>query len=202
MEGHSTRSDRRHLPATSRLPSFPALNPEPGRAAAGRLAGVAPVEYAAFVALRPELLRVARALLKGSRIRLEPEDMVQTVLTRILAGLRDGRIQPDTIQSPAHFAFASLRHFFLDELKAARTRLESTTADAAAERAAAPAGGQPSLLLRQILGRFSVEERCFLVRILVEERSVPESQRMCGWPPVTPYYQLERLLDRARGIVS
>jgi DNA-directed RNA polymerase specialized sigma24 family protein len=162
---------------------------------------MAVVELAGFEALRPEMLRVARALLRGSRVRLEPEDMVQTVLTRIFAGLRDGRIQPEAIQSPRHFAFASLRHLFLDELKAARTRLESS-ADAAAERAAPAGNGAPSLLLRQILGRFSAEERCFLVRVVVEERSVPEAQRMCGWPPAAPYYQLGLLLDRAREILS
>jgi DNA-directed RNA polymerase specialized sigma24 family protein len=158
---------------------------------------------AVFEALRPDLLRLARALLRGSRVRAGADDLVQTVLTRILAAVDAGSLRLDTIQSPRHFAYAALRNLFFDEVKAWRTQREEQTGSI--ERVAPPApadAAAPSLLIRQVLAVFDPPERCFILRVLVEERSVGEAQKLCGWPPRSPYYHLQLLLERAREALS
>jgi DNA-directed RNA polymerase specialized sigma24 family protein len=157
-------------------------------------------DFHAFEALHADLLRLARVLLRGSRVRTSPEDLVQGVLTRILAALRAGTLRADAIESPRSFAYASLRNLFLDEVKAHRTRFEESLEEATEAGAPPPAraAGGPSLLVKQVLGRFEPKERCFLLRVVFEERSVTEAQTLCGWPPLSPYYQLRLLLDRAR----
>ena len=46
--------------------------------------------YSDFESLRPQLLGLARMLLSSARVRIEPEDLVQTVLTEIYAKLQTG----------------------------------------------------------------------------------------------------------------
>jgi DNA-directed RNA polymerase specialized sigma24 family protein len=155
-------------------------------------------EFAPYAALRPDLVRLAGALLRGSRVRASPEDLVQTVLTRILAGLRAGTLSHDAVDSPRSFAYAALRNLFLDELKAHRTQLEvglTPPEDGGPEPVAATG---PSLAVEQVLARLAPGERCFLTRVVIEERSVADAQSLCGWPDKSPYYHLRLLLDRAR----
>jgi DNA-directed RNA polymerase specialized sigma24 family protein len=161
---------------------------------------MATADFAVFEALRPDLLRVARALLRGSRVRLGPEDLVQGALTRILAGLDAGTVRLDAVESARGFAFAAVRNLFLDEVKAHRTRFEDALDSGV--RAPAPAAASPSLLVQQILEQFEPPARCFLMRVVFEERSVGEAQGLCGWPDRSPYYHLKLLLDRAREAVS
>ena len=160
-------------------------------------------DFAAFEALRPDLLRLAAILLRGSRVRATPEDLAQTVLTRILANLRGGTLRASAIESPRSFAYAALRNLFLDEVKAHRTRLEDALVepeDGGPALRARDTG--PSLAVRQVLARLSAGERCFLTRVVIEERSVGEAQSLCGWPERSPDYHLRLLLDRAREMLS
>jgi DNA-directed RNA polymerase specialized sigma24 family protein len=161
-------------------------------------------DFAVFEALRADLLRLASTLLRGSRVRTGAEDLVQTVLTRVYTGLSSGSLALATIESPRHFAYAALKNHFLDEVKALRTRVETSLervdGSPVVEPKAAPA--QESLLVEQVLALLSVVEREFLVRVVFEECSVEEAQRVCGWPPRSPYYHLKLLLERVREIVE
>lgn len=153
--------------------------------------------FAAFAALRPQLVRQASVLLRGSRVRTQPEDLVQAVLTKILGGMRAGTLQPDAVQSPRAFAYRSLHNLFLDEVKAHRTRLEEDY-----EAAEEPAREGESLVWKQVVQKLEPGERCFLTRVIVEERSVGEAQQLCRWPAKAPYYHLKLLLERAREMIS
>jgi DNA-directed RNA polymerase specialized sigma24 family protein len=155
--------------------------------------------FAAFAALRPQLVRQASHLLRGSRVRAQPDDLAQTVLTRILAGLRAGTLQPEAVQSPRSFAYKCLHNLFLDEVKAHRTRLEREICDREHD---GPAREDGALVIQQVLRQLRPEEACFLTRVVVEERSVGEAQKLCRWPPKAPYYHLRLLIDRVREMVS
>ncbi|HMG24700.1 MAG TPA: hypothetical protein VK607_25360, partial [Kofleriaceae bacterium] len=147
----------------------------------------------------PQLVRQAAHLLRGSRIRTQPDDLAQTVLTRILTGLRAGTLNPEAVQSPRSFAYKCLHNLFLDEVKAQRTRLESAWCEREDE---APLREDGALVLKQVLSQLSPEEGCFLTRVVLEERSVGEAQKLCRWPPKAPYYHLRLLIDRVREMVA
>jgi DNA-directed RNA polymerase specialized sigma24 family protein len=155
--------------------------------------------FAAFAALRPQLVRQAAHLLRGSRVRAQADDLAQTVLTRILTGLRAGTLHPEAVQSPRSFAYKCLHNLFLDEVKAHRTQLERALCERE-DDARAHEGG--ALVLKQVLSQLSPEEACFLTQVVIEERSVGEAQKRCRWPPKAPYYHLRLLIDRVREMVS
>jgi DNA-directed RNA polymerase specialized sigma24 family protein len=146
-----------------------------------------------FEALRPELLRLARALLRGSRVRLEPEDLVQTVLLRIHAAAAAGKLAAD---SPRHFAFAALRNLFLDEVRRHSHQRELHDDKAGADRPDLRGHGASAVEVADLLGRLEPHERRFLELVVFEEMGVGEAQAAAGWPPKSPYYHLRLLLER------
>jgi DNA-directed RNA polymerase specialized sigma24 family protein len=157
--------------------------------------------FAAFAALRPQLVRQAALLLRGSRVRTQPEDLVQTVMAKILTGLRAGTLQAEAVQSPRSFAYRCLHNLFLDELKAHRTKLEGEYVEPDRPAHDGP-GHEGSLVWKQVLTRLAPGEGCFLSRVIVEERSVFDAQQLCRWPDKAPYYHLKLLLDRVREMIS
>lgn len=157
-------------------------------------------DFAIFAVLRQDLVRHAAFLLRGSRVRTHPEDLAQTVLTRILNAMRTGKLHPEALESPRGFAYKCLRNLFFDEVKAYRSRLEAEYFE--------QDEGEPgqhdtrSLAVKQVLARLLPEESCFLTRVVLEERSVTEAQQLCRWPPKAPYYHLRLLLARVREMLS
>jgi RNA polymerase sigma factor (sigma-70 family) len=156
-------------------------------------------ELGTFEALRPELLGLASVLLRMSRVRCSPEDLVQSALLRIYTGLLEGRLDVTALVSPRQFAYVVLKNLFRDELRAARTRLEDLL-DAEQERRfeETAASSDDGVELGDLLSRFSPCERCFLYCVFVESRPVVEAAALCGWPDASPYYHLRQLLARIR----
>jgi len=163
--------------------------------------GSAVPEFSVFEGLRPDLLRLARTLLIASRVRTSAEDLVQTALLRIYATQVAGKLDLSTVESPRHFAYAVLRNLFRDELRAPRTRLEHHLDEAEPDRGDG-GSGVDSLEIRELLSRLEPGERCFLSRLYIEERSVFEAQKLCGWPEASPYYHLRQLLVRVREMIE
>ncbi len=163
-------------------------------------------DYEVFERLRPDLLALARTLLRGSRLRLEPEDLVQTILTKIFAALHGGGYTLSSIESPRRFAFRALKNQFLDEVQRfCHTReLLHLERDGAPPEPAAPVAGAPDQVpeLANLLAKLAPHERCFLLRVVFEERSVEEAQRLCGWPPRSPFYHYRALLARLAGLLD
>jgi len=160
--------------------------------------------YSDFEALRPQLLALARTVLAGARARMEPEDLVQTVLAEIYSKLQEGT----EIRNPQAYASMALKNRALDEMRrfhnryerAWPTRGEEATAWEPLDTRAVAAEMDPAL--REILSSLTPEERCFLWRVVFEERAVHDAQRMCGWPPRSPYFHYHKLLDRLRPLMG
>jgi DNA-directed RNA polymerase specialized sigma24 family protein len=158
-------------------------------------------DYDRFEALRPDLIAFARTLLRGSRLRLEPDDLVQAVLTKLFAGLHGGGFTLAEIADPRAFALRAVKNQFLDEVRRfshARELLARGREGDAPNLAAAGRADEPDMEpeLRELLGKLDAGERCFIWRVVFEERSVEEAQRLCGWPPKSPFYHLRVLLAR------
>lgn len=161
-----------------------------------------------FEALRPQLLALSRALTRRMRARVDPEDMVQTVLTEIYAKLQQGK----EIQNPHSYANQALKNRILDEVRRFRHKLEhgwpgqgpSDDEGGQTWEPVDPRGVDPHRdpLVKQLLGRLEEHERCFLWRVIFEERSVRDARELCGWPDKSPYFHLRRLLDRLRAQVE
>jgi RNA polymerase sigma factor (sigma-70 family) len=153
-------------------------------------------DFSAFESLRPDLLRLAAAMLRHSRARTSADDLVQGTLTRIYGRLDAGTLRIDEVDSPRKFAYTTLRNLFRDEIKSSRAREEPL------EHAADTAAGsdvRAGVELDELLKLLGDKERAFLVCVLLEERTVGEAQKECGWPERSPYYHLRRLLARLRG---
>jgi len=45
-------------------------------------------------------------------------------------------------------------------------------------------------------------ERCFLWRVIFEQRAVHEAHELCGWPPRSPYFHYRKLLERVRELMG
>jgi RNA polymerase sigma factor (sigma-70 family) len=159
-------------------------------------------DYTVFVALRPEMLGMARAILRGSNVRTDPEDLVQTVLAKILAAIQAGTLP--VIESPRHFAYRALKNQFLDDVRRLAHSNELLARDGeqvdTADRGALQSIG--NVELRQVLEKLTEQERCFVLNALIEERSVFDAQRHCGWPPRSPYYHLRLLLAKMRELLA
>lgn len=158
-----------------------------------------------FEALRPQLLALSRALTRRMRARVDPEDMVQTVLTEIYAKLQQGK----EIQNPHSYANQAIKNRILDEVRRHRHKLERGWPGADDEGGQTwepvdPRGLDPHRdpLVKQLLGQLEDKERCFLWRVVFEERSVRDARELCGWPEKSPYFHLRRLLDRLRAQVE
>ena len=161
-------------------------------------------DFATFEQLRPGLLRRATQLVKGSHVHIEPEDLVQAVLTKIYDGLQKGKLSLARIEDARFFAYRSLMNLFLDEVKALRTKLERPLQGPDGELRIDPAVGshEGSVLVREILSRLSPVERCFLVHAIFEGWAVEEAQRRCDGPPGTPAYRLRQLLDKGGEMIG
>jgi DNA-directed RNA polymerase specialized sigma24 family protein len=158
-----------------------------------------------FEALRPELLRFARSLLKHSRLRIEADDLVQSVLGKLYAAHQRGAL---SAENPRQFAFAAVKHQFLDEVRhvAYKRRMlgdsgggdagMSDTVDVSAAHAIA------TIDVADLLSKLAPEERCFVRKVVIEELGVEEARKSCGWPPASPYYQLKLLLARLAKLVE
>jgi DNA-directed RNA polymerase specialized sigma24 family protein len=160
--------------------------------------------YSDFEALRPQLLALARSVLAGVRARLEPEDLVQTVLAEIYSKLQQGA----EIRNPRAYANMAVKNRALDEMRRFHNKYERAWPRGAEESqpwepldpSAADAEIDPEM--REVLSRLSPEERCFLWRVVFEERAVHDAQRLCGWPPRSPYFHYRKLLDRIRPLMG
>lgn len=157
-------------------------------------------DYNDFEALRPQLLALARALRSRMRASIDPEDLVQAVLTEIYAKLKSGK----EIRNPHSYANMAIKNRLLDSVRRMSHKLEmawprSPGDDSSWEppdkRAVHP-GLDPEI--RDVLARLDEGERCFLWRVVFEQHSVPSAQKLCGWPDKSPYFHLRRLLDGLR----
>ena len=61
--------------------------------------------FSDFEALRPQLLALARVILRHSRVRIDPEDLVQTVLAEILQKLQEGA----DVKNPGGYARSGVK---------------------------------------------------------------------------------------------
>ena len=77
-------------------------------------------KYSDFEALRPQLLSLARLMLRDVKVRVEAEDLVQTVLTEIYAKLEAGA----EIKCPQAYANCALKNRLVDEMRRFHNKLE------------------------------------------------------------------------------
>ena len=160
--------------------------------------------YNDFEELRPQLLALARTVLSGVRARLEPEDLVQTVLAEIYAKLQQGA----EIRNPRAYANMALKNRALDEMRRFHNKYErgwpADSEDRPSWEPEDPRSVDADLdpALRELLAQLPPEERCFLWRVVFEERAVHEAQKLCGWPPRSPYFHYRKLLERLRPLVG
>ena len=163
--------------------------------------------FSDFEALRPQLLGLARVILRHSRVRIDPEDLVQTVLAEILQKLQEGA----EIKNPGGYASCALKNRALDEIRRFHNKYEQAWPQSTGEEGETrtwepPDSGwtDPSLdpMLRDVLAQLEPGERCFLWRVVFEERAVQEAQGLCGWPEKSPYFHLRKLLDRIRPLIG
>jgi RNA polymerase sigma factor (sigma-70 family) len=147
---------------------------------------------------------LARILLRNARARIEPEDLVQTVLTEIYAKLEAGA----DIKNPVAYANMSIKNRALDEIRRFHNRYEhawpsepdSGAAWEPPDRAAMDAERDP--IVRDVLARLEPEKACFLWRVVFEQRSVHDAAEQCGWPEKSPYFHYKKLLDQIRPMVG
>jgi len=165
------------------------------------------INYSDFESLRPQLLSLARIILRNSRVRIDPEDLVQTVLAEILQKLGEGA----DIKNPAGYASCALKNRALDEIRRFHNKYEQGWPQSTGEEGevrtwdpADPGWLEPGLDpgLRDIFAQLAPGEQCFLWRVVFEERAVQEAQGMCGWPEKSPYFHLRKLLDRIRPLIG
>jgi DNA-directed RNA polymerase specialized sigma24 family protein len=155
--------------------------------------------YAVFEELRADMMRMAGAILRGARTRMTAEDLVQAVLGKIWAGLSAGTLDVDSIGSPRHFAYASLKNQYLDIVRgAAHAREHLRHDDTIREQASTEPHPGDRVALSRALIALGEDERRFLVRVVVEGDSVEGAQRALGWPPRSPHYHLRTILARLR----
>lgn len=160
-------------------------------------------DYNDFEALRPQLLGLARALCRRLRAKIDPEDVVQTVLTEIFAKLESGH----EIKNPKSYANQALKNRILDAVRRHAHQYEQPFPESREGDPWEP--GDPRSLdpaadpeLKELFEQLEPGERCFLWRVVFEQRSVPEAQRMCGWPEKSPYFHLRKLLERVRPLLG
>lgn len=168
-----------------------------------------------FDALRAELESRARMLLAGaSRHRegaLAPDDLVQEALARILSNYDEASLRERPHAQLMALVWRTMRNIVIDESRKKAALLEDRKADdgppsALASRAdeAQPTPEEALVSQRRTsaiqgeLARLTAEERCFLTTVL-DTDSVPAAQKKCGWPPKSPYYVLNKLMERLRG---
>lgn len=161
--------------------------------------------YSDFEQLRPRLTALARVLLRNARTRIEPEDLVQTVLTEIYAKLESGTV----IANPAGYANMALKNRALDEIRRFHNKYERAWPTPGGDEAHAweppdPAALDPESdpIVRSVLDKLAPEERCFLWRVVFEGRSVGDAQALCGWPEKSPYFHYKKLLERIRPMLG
>jgi len=160
--------------------------------------------YNDFEALRPQLLGLARSVLAGARARVEPEDLVQTVLAEIYAKLQQGT----EIRNPQAYANMAIKNRALDEMRRFHNKYERAWPPLSEEAQpweppdASAVAAEQDPALRDLLASLSPEERCFLWRVVFEERAVHDAQKLCGWPPKSPYFHYRKLLDRIRPLMG
>lgn len=162
------------------------------------------LNYNDFEALRPGLTTLARIMLRNARARLEAEDLVQTVLTEIYAKLEQGV----EIANPKAYANMALKNRALDEIRRFHNKYERAWPENPIEgqsweppdpRALDP---EHDPLMREVLSKLAEGERCFLWRVVFEQRSVHDAQAQCGWPDKSPYFHYKKLLDRLRPLLG
>jgi len=158
------------------------------------------VNFEQFEKLRPQMLGLARALLRNLRVRLDAEDLVQTVLTEIYSKLKQGT----EIKSPHSYANVAIKNRVRDEIRRFHNKYEDSWPEPLEDGpgweppdpAQVPQDQQP--LLEAVMNHLEPGERCFLWRIVFEQRGVKEAQELCGWPEKSPYFHYRKLLDKVR----
>lgn len=160
--------------------------------------------YNDFEQLRPQLLALARTVLRNTRVRIEAEDLVQTVLTEIYGKLAEGTV----IKNPAAYACCAVKNRAVDEIRRFHNKFErewpALGEEAQPWEPIDPTAIDPERdpVLRDVLLALEPQERCFLWRVVFEQRSVHEAQELCGWPPKSPYFHYKKLLDRIRPMLG
>ncbi len=147
---------------------------------------------------------LARAILRSARVRLEPEDLVQIVLAEIYQKVQAGR----QIDNPRAYANMALKNRALDEIRRFHNKYEHAwPTDSEGEQSWEPPDANSVAAdldpaIRDVLMHLDEQERCFLWRVVFEQRSVHEAQEMCGWPEKSPYFHYRKLLDRLRPLMG
>jgi len=161
--------------------------------------------YSDFEQLRPWLTAVAQVLLRNARARIEPEDLVQTVLTEIYATLEAGTV----IANPSAYANMALKNRALDEIRRFHNNYERAWPTLGGDEGHAweppdPAALDPASdpIVRSVLDKLAPQERCFLWRVVFEGRSVGDAQALSGWPKKSPYFHYKKLLEQIRPMLG
>jgi RNA polymerase sigma factor (sigma-70 family) len=161
-------------------------------------------DFSEFEALRPRLLGLARIMLRNARVRIDPEDLVQTVFAEIYAKLEEGK----EIKNPSAYANSALKNRALDEIRRFHNKYEHewpTHPDDGSDWEPPDPSAIDALLdpeVRDVLQKLEEHERCFLWRVVFEQRAVYEAQKLCGWPPKSPYFHYRKLLAKLRTMMG
>ena len=160
--------------------------------------------YSDFEQLRPEMLRLATTLLQNARVRVEPEDLVQTVLAEVYRKLQQGK----DIRRAKAYAFSSIKNRSLDEIRRFHNKYEQAWPTGPGEQqvwepiAFEHADELQDPGLQRVFSSLPLAERCFLWRVVFEERAVKEAQKMCSWPDKSPYFHYKKLLEKLRPLLG
>lgn len=149
---------------------------------------------------------MARTMLSGSHLGLEPEDLVQDALMRVSKRLADDA----AIDNLGGYAFTALRSCFLDALRRklrkpgniASGSGEQDELDRARAGDSTEASADLRVLAKQLMDRLDPVERDFLTKVVVEGIAVKTAQQQAGGPPGAPYYVLKQLLARLHSYIG
>ena len=149
---------------------------------------------------------MARTMLRGSHLGLEPDDLVQEALARVAKRLAEHAV----IDNIGGYAFTALRSCFLDALRR-KLRKPGNIASGSGEqeeldraRAGESSGASSDIrvLAGQLLDQLDPVERSFLLKVVVEGVAVKTAQEQAGGPPGAPYYVLKQLLARLHSYIG
>ncbi|MFT5431919.1 MAG: RNA polymerase sigma factor (sigma-70 family) [Myxococcota bacterium] len=167
-----------------------------------------------FDGLRDEMALRARLLLSGSSSkagRMTPDDLVQEAFAKLLTAYGEESLRSREHNSLMALAYRTMRNLVIDQGRKKGAYLASDDDERnspklqlvdnqpmADEQVIASA---TSRHIAKALEGLEGPERCFILQVL-ETDSVPKAQKHCGWPPKSPYYQLRRLMDHLRDVLT
>ena len=164
--------------------------------------------------LRSEMALRARLLAAGRRTKsgqLLPDDLVQEAMAKLLTAYGDEGLRARGHDQLMSLAYRTMRNLVLDQGRKKGAYLDADPQEGGRQRAALPAvspladelsdAKTRSARVRDAVAGLSADEQCFLMKVL-ETDSVPKAQKLCGWPPKSPYYQLRRLFSDLRDVLG